>query len=98
MGKKNRQARDMESSAPVAADEAMDMDAVEEVAPPQEEPAVEEVPKLDFDGWHAMRKHKIPHIHKKEILKADFKANKVPALATIAEFDAALKKYGVSLA
>ena len=89
MGKnKNRQAKDLE------------LDVTEEVmeaAPEVVEEKVEE-PKIDFDGWHAMRKHRIPAIHKKEILKADFKARKVPALATMAEFDEALKKYGVQLA
>lgn len=84
MGKKNRQAKEME------------LDAVEEMVIAA--PAKAEELKLDFDGWYAMRKHLIPALHKKEILKADFKARKVPALATIAEFDEALKKYGVKLA
>ena len=92
MSKKNRQAKDMELDV---ADEAMD-EAPEVVV--EAKPAPVEQPKLDFDGWHAMRKHLIPALHKKEILKADFKARKVPALATIAEFDEALKKYGVKLA
>lgn len=89
MGKKNRQAKEMELDAVEAVEEA-----AEEAAPK----AKAEEPKLDFDGWHAMRKHLIPAVHKKEILKADFKARKVPTLATVAEFDEALKKYGVKLA
>lgn len=89
MGKKNRQAKEMELDAIEAVEEA-----AEEAAP---EVKAEE-PKMDFEGWHAMRKHLIPAVHKKEILKADFKARKVPALATMAEFDEALKKYGVKLA
>ncbi len=84
MGKKHRQAKEME------------LDAVEETV--EAAPVKADEPKLDFDGWHAMRKHLIPAVHKKEILKADFKARKVPALATMAEFDEALKKYGVKLA
>lgn len=90
MGKKHRQAKEMELDAVEIAEEAAE--AVEAA------PVKAEQPKLDFDGWHAMRKHLIPAVHKKEILKADFKARKVPALATVAEFDEALKKYGVKLA
>lgn len=85
MAKKNRQAKDME----LAADEA---------APEQEvQEAVAEEPKVQFDGWYALRSSVIPAIHKKEILKADFKGRKVPMIATMAEFDEALKKYGVEL-
>lgn len=92
MGKnKNRQAKDMELDVTEEVMEAAP-EKVEEVAEKVEEP------KIDFDGWHAMRKHLIPALHKKEILKADFKARKVPALATLREFDEALKKYGVQLA
>lgn len=54
-------------------------------------------PKVQFDGWHALRSPAIPAIHKKEILKADFKGRKVPMEATMAEFDEALKKYGITL-
>ena len=93
MGKnKHRQAKDTELDI---ADEVVEA-APEEMEEVVEEKAVEH--KVDFDGWHAMRKHRIPVIHKKEILKADFKARKVPTLATMREFDEALKKYGVQLA
>lgn len=93
MGKKNRQARDME----LQADEAEVVEAEEAApAPVAEEPKAEE-PKVTFDGWYALRSSVIPAIHKKEILKADFKGRKLPALATMAEFDEALKKYGVKL-
>lgn len=54
--------------------------------------------KVEFDGWWALRSGVIPAVHKKEIIKADFKGRKVPMVATIAEFDEALKKYGVKLA
>lgn len=94
MGKKSRQARaaDME---PVdqAIEAEIEMEAVAEEAPVK----IEE-PKMEFDAWYAIRKNRIPTIHKKEILKADFKARKVPTLATVREFDEALKKYGVKLA
>lgn len=89
MAKKNRQAKDMELAADEA--EAAPEKAVE-MAPEAEEP------KMQFDGWYALRSSVIPAIHKKEILKADFKGRKVPMVATMAEFDEALKKYGVVLA
>lgn len=85
MGKKDRQAKAMELAAAEKAVEAAPEVQAEE-------------PKVDFDGWYALRKHLIPAIHKREILLADFKARKVPAEATMAEFDKALKKYGVKLA
>jgi hypothetical protein len=54
--------------------------------------------KVSFDLWYGARSKRIPSHHYKEILKADFKARMVPTLATMAEFDAALSKYGVKLA
>ena len=92
MGKKNRQAKDMELAVNEA-DSAEETDA----APEQEAPAAAAEPKVQFDGWYALRSSVIPAIHKKEILKADFKGRKVPMVATMAEFDEALKKYGVEL-
>lgn len=68
---------------------------VEEEAAPVA-PKAEE-PKIEFDAWFAMRSAVIPKVHKKEIIKADFKARKIPMVASIAEFDKALKKYGVEL-
>lgn len=85
MAKKNRQAKDIELTT----------DEAEVTAPEQEVPVVTEEPKVQFDGWYALRSSVIPAIHKKEILKADFKGRKVPMVATMAEFDEALKKYGV---
>ena len=58
---------------------------------------VDTVPKMKFEAWHAYREKLIPKHHYKEILKADFKAQGVKDLATIAEFDRALKRYGVTL-
>jgi len=92
MAKKNRQAREDENME-LAADEAEAApEEVVDVAPEAEEP------KMQFDGWYALRSSVIPAIHKKEILKADFKGRKVSMVSTMAEFDEALKKYGVALA
>lgn len=87
MGKKNRQAREMQLAAPASAEEAAQ--ALNEKA---------QEPKVDFESWYALRSKVIPAVHKKEILKADFKARKVAMQSTMAEFDEALKKYGVELA
>jgi hypothetical protein len=93
MSKKNKQAKNMELDV---VEQAMD-EAPEEIV--VEEPRKRaEAPKVEFDGWYAARRHSIPAIHKKEILHADFKGRKVPMVATMAEFDEALKKYGVKLA
>jgi hypothetical protein len=78
-------------------------EVIEEVAddaviPVEEVPEVVEEPKVDFDGWYGARASKIPGHHHKEILRADFRARKVPVMTTMAEFDRALKMYGVSLA
>lgn len=61
------------------------------------EPAAVEEHKVDFDVWYGVRSKRIPGIHYKEILRADFKGRKVPAKASMAVFDEALKKYGVKL-
>ena len=88
MAKKNKQAKSMELEA-----------AKEAIAPEEKIEVIEaEEPKIDFDGWWSLRKDAIPAIHKKEIIEADFKARKLKDMATIAEFDAALKKYGIKLA
>jgi hypothetical protein len=52
---------------------------------------------VDFEEWYALRSTNIPSQHHKEILKADFKGRKVPVMATLADFDGALKEYGVEL-
>jgi hypothetical protein len=70
----------------------------EETVKIQEPPAEVEKPQLlDFDTWHAIRQGAIPSQHKKEILKADFKARGLLSLATMEQFDQALEKYGVKL-
>lgn len=53
--------------------------------------------KVDFDVWYGVRSKRIPVQHHKEILKADFKAQGLVDIATMNEFDEALKKYGVKL-
>lgn len=86
MSKKNKQAK-------------VELDAdVKPVENAPEEVVVVAEPKVDFESWYALRKDSIPAIHKKEIIKADFKGRKVPMQSSIAEFDLALKKYGVKLA
>ena len=54
--------------------------------------------KIDFDAWYSMREKRIPTQHQKEILKADFKGRGLGQYESFADFDAALKKYGVKLA
>ena len=93
MSKRNRQARENEQAAEEA---IVDAPVEQQLEQAKEEPKAEE-PKVQFDGWYALRSSVIPAIHKKEILKADFKGRKVPMIATMAEFDEALKKYGVQL-
>ena len=62
-----------------------------------EEAAAPEAPKLDFDAWFASRGTKIPRHHRKEILRADFTARGLGQCESLADFDAALNKYGVKL-
>jgi hypothetical protein len=62
--------------------------------------AVEELPaaeKIDFDAWHSSRAHAIPLQHRKEILKADFRARGLSNIETSEAFDEALEKYGLKL-
>lgn len=53
--------------------------------------------KVSFESWFKKRKSQIPAVHKKEIIVADMKARGIGKEATMAEFDAALEKYGVKL-
>ncbi len=71
------------------------MDGVIKLESALEETALEQ--KIDFESWFAMRKKDIPTQHREEIIRADFKARKLPGVATMAEFDDALKKYGIRL-
>jgi len=71
----------------------------EKVQAPAPAPLVKakEVEKVDFDTWFAMRQAKIARQHHKEIIQADFKARGVKDSESVADFDAALRKYGVKL-
>jgi hypothetical protein len=73
-------------------DQLVETESVEEA-----QNIVVEEPQVDFDAWFAAREAKIPPQHRKEILKADFKARGVPTIATMSAFDEALRKYGVTL-
>jgi hypothetical protein len=53
--------------------------------------------KVSFDSWYHQRKVKIPKQHMKEILWADFRARGLKKEASIAEYDKALKLYGIKL-
>ncbi len=53
---------------------------------------------VEFETWFAAREKQIPRHHHREILKADFNARGLEDMATMADWDAALKMYGVDLA
>ena len=96
MAKKNRyqQLAPSESSGEAVSDvnqEVLMDESPEEI---QEEPEAE---KVDFDAWYAMRAKQIPRQHHKEIIKADFMARGLCHAESLADFDAALSKYGVKL-
>jgi len=89
MGKKfNKKGIEVDETALDASEQEAE---VAEVA----EEAIEEL--VDFEHWYGQRQNHIPNHHHKEIIKADFKGRKVPEMATMAQFDEALKKYGIKL-
>ena len=53
--------------------------------------------EVSFDQWYMMRASSIPGIHRKEILKADFKGRGLGDKAAAEKYDEALEKYGVKL-
>ena len=53
--------------------------------------------KVSFDSLYHQRSHKIPKLHVKEIILADFTARGLSKQETIEEYDKALKQYGVSI-
>lgn len=53
--------------------------------------------KVSFDSWYHQRCHKIPKQHRKEVIMADFKSRGLGKMATMEEFDKALKLYGIKL-
>jgi hypothetical protein len=57
----------------------------------------EQAEKFDFDTWFSMRESKLARQHRKEIIKADFTARGLKQCESLADFDAALVKYGVKL-
>lgn len=57
----------------------------------------EELSLVEFEEWFSQREKLIPAHHHREIIRADFLARKVPKLATMDQFDEALRKYGVRL-
>lgn len=93
MAKKNKKNMELDGAQPAPQEQLQE----EAAAVPGEPRRRAEAPKVQFDGWWAARSAMIPSIHKKEIIKADMKGRKVPMVATMAEFDEALKKYGVVL-
>lgn len=52
---------------------------------------------IHFESWFHIRKDMIPKQHLKEILIADFKARGIGNEATMAQFDNALRLYGIKL-
>lgn len=58
---------------------------------------VEQVPTVEFNVWFAMREKKIPAQHLREIIWADFAGQGLSKRETVANYDAALAKYGVKL-
>ena len=60
------------------------------------EKVVKEVEKrVNFDEWWSLRRTVIPPIHKKEVILANFKVWGLGKFELMADFDAALKKYGI---
>lgn len=53
--------------------------------------------EVSFDEWYMMRSAAIPKIHRKEVLRADFKGRGLGAKAELSRYDEALEKYGVKL-
>jgi hypothetical protein len=53
--------------------------------------------KVSFDSWYHQRVHKIPKMHTKEVIVADFRARGLGMIHTMEEFDKALKLYGIEL-
>lgn len=95
MSKKNKQAKMEQQEQPAAVEQQDSAPVLLEQHPRRMRP---EPAKVQFDAWWAARSAAIPAIHKKEIIKADMLGRKVPMVASMAEFDEALKKYGVELA
>lgn len=98
MGKKNKYQKLVDENMESSEIEQADVEETDMVEAVQAAPKVVEAIKVEFDGWWAARSSVIPAVHKKEIIKADFKGRKVSMVSTMADFDEALKQYGVKLA
>jgi hypothetical protein len=92
MSKKKWTAPKMEvnEEATAPAEQPAEMSAVEEAAAPAPE-------KIEFEQWWAMRKNRIPAMHHREVVWADFKGRGMNVVETAEAFDAALKKYGIKI-
>jgi len=53
--------------------------------------------KVDFDGWHSMRRSKIGAQHHKEVLLVYMKSIGLSEKETVECYDKALERYGVKL-
>jgi hypothetical protein len=53
--------------------------------------------KVDFDAWWAMVEKKLPEQHRKEIIKADFRARGLTLKESIKAYNEGLEKYGLKL-
>lgn len=53
--------------------------------------------EMTFDGWYSIRQSQIPQHHRKEVLKADFKARGCGVKQTLGDWDKLLLEYGVKL-
>ena len=51
--------------------------------------------EVSFDEWYAMRSASIPKVHRKEVLRADFKSRGCGSKADLTRYDKALEQYGV---
>ena len=98
MGKKNKHQNLVDENIESSEIAQADVEQTEMAEAVQAIPKVAEATKVEFDGWWAARSGVIPAVHKKEIIKADFKGRKVSMVSTMADFDEALKQYGVKLA
>ena len=61
-------------------------------------PPVVSAEKIFFDQWWAANSKKIPAMHRKEIVFADFKGRGLTNKEFSKDFDLALKKYGLDIA
>ena len=72
------------------------MDEIKKMESKKRKIAVEKVEeKISFDVWWSLRCKLIPKIHKKEEILANFKAWGLSLKEKMADFDAALEKYGI---